>query len=92
MLKEAWQVQHKELQVQTGIEKLIAGLENPFIIDFRVQGVPYKAVLEDQGRTNRTQKLAHTLKYFSRMEALITDLQKTDVFNTVSEESKKNHS
>ena len=51
VLKEAWQVQHeKETQQQTGIVKSIAGQENPFNIDFRVQGVPQKAVLENRGR------------------------------------------
>ena len=49
----------------------------------------HTAVLEDQGRTNRIQKLAHALKTHSRTEALITDLQKTGVFNPSSEESKR---
>ena len=76
-----------ELQQRTGIEKSIAGQENSFKIDFRVQEEPHKVVLKDQGRTKRTQKLAHTLITCSRTEALITDLQKTDVCNTFSEES-----
>ena len=49
VLKEAWQVQRdEESQRRIGIEKSIAEQENPSKIDFRVQGVPHKAVFEDQ--------------------------------------------
>ena len=76
-------VQHdKELQQQTGIEKSIAGQENPFKIDFRAQGVPHKTALEDRGRMTWIQKLAHTLKTHSSADSLIADLQKIDVFKT----------
>ena len=48
VLKEAWQVQREEeLQQQRGIEKSIAGQENPFKIDFRLQGVPYSYTYQD---------------------------------------------
>ena len=50
---------------------------------------PQKAVFEDRGRTSMIQNLAHTLRTQSRTESMITDLQKTDVFNTFSEESKR---
>ena len=87
---KAWQVQRdEESQRRTGIEKSIAEQENQFKIDFRVQGVPHIAVLVDQGRTSRIQELAHTPNTHSRTEALITDLQKTDVFNPFSQESKR---
>ena len=35
------------------------------------------------------QNLAHTLRTQSRTESVISDLEKTDVFNTVSEEAKR---
>ena len=60
---------------------------DPFKIDLRVQGVPLNPVLEDQGRANMIRNLAHTLRTQSKTESMITDLQKTDVFNTFSEES-----
>ena len=34
------------------------------------------------------QHLAHTLRTQSRPESMISDIQKSDVFNTISEESK----
>ena len=62
VLKEAWRVQRDEVsQRRTGIEISIAEQEDKFKIDFRVQGVPHQAVLEDEGRTNRIQTLAHIL-------------------------------
>ena len=54
-----------------------------------MQGEKHNAVVEDKGRTNRIQKLAHIIKTFLRTEALITDLQKTAVFITFSEQSKR---
>ena len=47
-----------------GIGKSIAD-EDGFKIDLSVQGVPHKAVLEDEERTKRIRKLAHTLKKHS---------------------------
>ena len=89
VLKEAWRVQRDERsQRRAGIGKSVADEEDKFKIDFRVQGVPNKAALEDEGRTNRIQKLAHILETHSRTDALITDLQKT-VFKPFSEESKR---
>ena len=58
-------------------------------MDFRVQGVPQRAVLEDRGRTTRIHKLAHALKTHSRTESMITDLQIIDEFDTFSEESNR---
>ena len=55
VLKEVWQAQHGKEQQRTGIEKSIAGQENPVNIDFRVQGVPQKAVPEDQDWASRTE-------------------------------------
>ena len=90
-MEEAWQVQRDHhSQRHSGIGKPIAD-EERFKIDLRVEGVPNKAVLEDEERTKRIQKLAHTLERQSRTNALITDLEKVDTFNPFSEETKKNH-
>ena len=79
VLREAWQVKHdKELQQQTSIEKSITGQENPFTVDFLVQGTPQKAVLEDRERTTRIRKLAHS-----------QNPSRTDALSTFSEESKR---
>ena len=58
-------------------------------IDLRVPGVPQKAVFEDEDRTKRIRRLAHTLKNQSEEKALIKDMQKTDTFNPFSEGSNK---
>ena len=85
--KEAWQVQRDEqFKRGSGIGKPVAN-EEKFKIDLRVQGVPQKAVLEDEDRTRKIRKLAHTLESQSREKALITDLPKTDTFNPFSEQS-----
>ena len=54
-----------------------------FKIDLIVQGVPQKAVCQDEDRTRRIRRSEEPL--------LIKDLQKTDTSNPFSEESKKNH-
>ena len=89
VLKGAWQVQRDDHSLlRSGIGKPIAE-EERFKIDLRVQGVPpHKVVREDEDRTRRIRKLAHTMESQSRANALIADLQKTDTFNPISEESK----
>ena len=88
-LKEAWQEQRDDhSQRRSGIGKPIAD-EERFKIDLRVQGVPHEAVLEDEDRTRRIRKLAHSLRSHSRTNAMNTDLRKTDASNPFSEESKK---
>ena len=75
----------------TGIGKPVADEEKKeFKIDLRVQGIPQKkAVYQDEDRTRRIKRLAHMLQNQSKEKALIRDLQKTDTFNPVSEESEK---
>ena len=90
VLEEAWRVKLDAVgQKQASIEISVEGQDESFKIDFRVPRVPERAVLEDEGRTRRTPKLAHSSKTHSRTEALITDLQNTDEFNPFSAESKR---
>ena len=88
VLKNVWQVQHDK---QFSNEQSCAEGDR-FKIDLRVQGVPHKEVLEDQGRVTKIQDLALTLRtQQSGTESVIADLKKTGEFNTVSGESKKTY-
>ena len=88
--EEAWQVQRDDyFQRASGIGKPVAD-EKKFKVDLRVQGVPQKAVCQDEDRTERIRRLAHTLwNKRSKEKVLIRDLQETDTFDPFCEESKK---
>ena len=58
-----------------------------FKIDFRVQGIPQKAVYQDEDRTRRIKRLAHMPKPKSKEMVRIRDLQKTDTFKPFSAKS-----
>ena len=58
-------------------------------IDFRVQGVAHNAVLEGQRRATKIEDLVHTFGTQFRTEFVVTDLSKTNKFNTFLEEFAK---
>ena len=76
VMMDAWQVQHnKEECSEDQAQENRVRKGKSIKIDFRVQGVPQKKVLEDQGRMTKIQNLAYTLRNQSRTESMITDFE-----------------
>ena len=94
ILKDTWQVQREDShQRGTVTGRLVAdeGKMGPKI-DFRVQGFPHAAVVQEDERTRGIRRLVHQVKNHPNKGALIAELKTTCTYNPFREQSKKkNH-
>ena len=54
--------------------QFVAGEENPFKVDFRIQGIPQDAVTEDRESMSKCQELVDKLRTEHQTESIVADL------------------
>ena len=72
-----------------GIELPVAEEEHEYEVDFRIEGIPQDAVVEDQERMTKIQEKVDKLRTGYHTKSIIEDVGKTGKSTRFSEESSR---